>query len=290
MVNAFSAAVHSVRADNVVIAGALSPFSRTQRLVAIGPLLFMRQFLCMSGDPVPKPTCHAKVHFDIWAVHPYTSGGPTHSATLPEDVSLGDLPEVTRLLHGAIRAGHVVSRRRVDFWVTEFGWDTSPPDAHGVPLHLHARWVAESLYRMWRNGVSLVVWYGLRDEARHGQPDGAVIQAGLYFRAAILAEDKPKPALAAFRFPFVAFRTPSGILIWGRTPWGRPGTVVVEQSSKHGWEAFARLSTDRFGIFSRTLPSSSRRFLRARLAGESVGSLPFALRVPPDLAVNAFGG
>ena len=40
------------------------------------------------------------------------------------------------------------------FWVTEFNWDTKPPDPKGVPQRLHARWVSEVLFRMWRAGVS----------------------------------------------------------------------------------------------------------------------------------------
>jgi hypothetical protein len=75
-------------------------------------------------------------------------------------VSIGDLPEANRLLRAAVRARHVVSRGRVQLSVTEFGWDSKPPDDYAVPLKLHARWVAEALYRMWLDGVTLVTWYG----------------------------------------------------------------------------------------------------------------------------------
>jgi hypothetical protein len=291
MVNAVSSSVHAVHSDNVVIAGGVSPFSGTRGVVAIGPLLFMRKVLCMSGNPAPKPTCRASASFDVWSVHPYTAGGPSHSAALPEDVSLGDLPEVARLLQAAVRAGHVHSRSQVKLWVTEFGWDTTPPDPDAVPLRLHARWVAEGLHRMWEAGVSLATWYGLRDQALDGRPPGQVIQSGLYFRASTLRGDRPKPALAAFRFPFVAFSAARGIHVWGRTPWGMPGTVTLEQSSLAGWKKVASLSTDRYGIFDRVVVSSRPgRWLRVQLLGSRSTSVPFSLTKPAELAVNPFGG
>jgi hypothetical protein len=292
MVNDTAAALHQVRPDNVVIAGGLSPFCGTSGVVAMAPLLFMRKLLCMSNDPVPRPTCSAKVSFDIWAANPYTAGGPTHKAWRPDDVSIGNLPEMNRLLQAAIRAGHVQSTRPVGFWVTEFGWDTKPPDTGGVPLALHARWVAEALYRMWLDGITLVTWFALRDEAPAGRAEAFVIQSGLYFRGDAVADDRPKPALRAFRFPMVAFEQPGPrILVWGRTPWGRSGSVVIEQSWRQGWRLVGRVSTDRYGVFYRTLqPRGPGLLVRARLAGSAATSVPFSLRRPPDLLVNPFGG
>ena len=294
LANAFYDAVHAVHQDNVVVAGGTSPFSGANGVVALGPLLFMRKLLCMSNATVPKPTCGATVHFDVWSTHPYTSGGPTHHANLPDDVSIGDLPEMANLLHAAARAGHVISNGPVRFWVTEFGWDTSPPDCCAVPLRLHARWVAEGLYRMWAAGVSLVTWFELRDQASIGREfDGQILQTGLYFRGATLAQDTPKPALTAFRFPFVAFRQNGKIFVWGRTPWGKPGQVAVEQQTKGGWALIGTLNTARTGIFEATLKSAGSGFyVRARLVGQTpaYSALPFSLNVPPDRHVNPFGG
>lgn len=106
----------------------------------------MRELLCLS--PSLRPTCSAETRFDVWSHHRYTSGGPTHQAVLRDDVSLGDLPEMRRVLDAAMRAGHVRSAGKPRFRVTEFSWDSSPPDPNGVPTALHTRWVAEALYRM----------------------------------------------------------------------------------------------------------------------------------------------
>lgn len=278
MVNAFAAAAHAVHSDNVVVAGLLAPFTfRTNP----GPLRFMRSAFCMSKGKKPKPTCSARLHADAWSVHPYTSGGPRHHAVNPDDVSLGDLGQARRLLKAAVRAHHVVSKRKVQFWVTEFSWDSKPPDRGGVPLQLEAQWVSEALYRMWQAGISMVTWFLLKDE-----PSSSPYQSGLYFRG---NGWKAKPALTAFRFPFVAFRSARRVSVWGRTPAGKRATVVVERSTKRGWRRVVSLKTNRVGIFARVLalrlPASAS--MRARIAGAS--SIAFPLTPPPDRFVNPFG-
>lgn len=288
MVNAAAEALHAVRHDNVVIAGGLAPFGgiirgpdsdRHQERIA--PLRFMREMLCMSKGAKPKPTCSSTSEFDVWSHHPYTNGGPTHSAADPDDVSLGDLDEMRVLLDAAERAGRIKSRGGVGFWVTEFSYDSQPGDPRGLPPTLHARWVSEALYRMWSDGVSLVTWFLLRDRPFPQE----MFQSGLYTK-----DDKPKPALRAFRFPFVAFAQPgSKIAYWGRTPFGNRKTVLVEQKQGSRWRLVARLRTDRYGIFAGAVASPAKRgFLRARISG-SEASLPFSLTVPKDFTFCPFG-
>jgi hypothetical protein len=283
MVNEFAAAVRSVHPGNLVIAGALFPFTIDRPTGhSIGPLRFMRELLCLTSDLRPVPTCGEPVRFDIWSHHPYTSGGPAHRAGHPDSVSLGDLPRMRGVLDAAVRGGRVDSRTPVRFWVTEFSWDSSPPDPKGVPVSLHARWVAEALYRMWRSGVSLVSWFRLRDG-----PDGR--ESGLYFRCETISCAQPKPALTAFRFPFVAQRSRRRVRVWGRTPGGRRQTVIVERKRGSGWRRVARLRADRHGIFRRLLRTRRRGRYRARIRGSRDATLPFSLKRTPDLPVNPFG-
>jgi hypothetical protein len=195
-------------------------------------------------------------------------------------------------LRAAVRAGHVMSRRKVAWWATELSWDTNPPDPGAVPMRLHRRWVAEALYRMWRNGISLVTWFQIRDTTA-SIPGEHVFESGLYFGCNGGPECwRPKPSLTAFRFPFVAFTNPKGVLVWGRTPFGRRGRVVIEQRGT-GWRKVVTLRSDGNGIFTRTLRASKRGFMRARLlpAGGQPGelSVPFSLKRVPDRAVNPFG-
>jgi Glycosyl hydrolases family 39 len=283
LVNSFADAVKRVRSDNVVIAGGTSPFGFKE--VAVPPLRFMRELLCMSAGPAPKPTCQKKVRFDVWAHHPYTTGGPTHKATNPDDASLGDLPQIRRLLVAAAKAGHIVSPSPLRFWVTEFSWDSDPPDPVAVPSLLHARWVAEAMYRMWSAGVSLVTWFQLQDDPL----SVSQFQSGLYFNSSGGRFDRPKLALRAFRFPFVALSSRGGVRVWGRTPSGRPGKVVVERQQGRGWKRVVQLATNRYGIFGTLLRGRSVGPLRARLANGRDMSVPFSLTKPPDRYYWPFG-
>jgi hypothetical protein len=294
LVNSFADAVHNVHSDNLVVAGGLAPFGNENAGTHVARTLpFMRRLLCMNRLNRPEPGCHKRIKFDVWTHHPYTAGGPTHHNLSTEDISLGDLPRMGRLLRAAVRAGKVISRRRVDWWATEFSWDTDPPDPNAVPMRLHQRWVAEALYRMWLNGISLVTWFQIRD-SRSQIAGEHVFQSGLYFSCVGGPECwRPKPSLTAFRFPFVAFTGPQGVRVWGRTPWGRRGQVAIERRRAAGWQEIVKLRSDRHGIFTRTLRTSKSGYMRARLLPASgraaEQSVPFSLRRVPDRTVNPFG-
>jgi hypothetical protein len=288
MLNEFAGAVHAVNGSNLVVAGGLAPFRDITQSVHDqdpdwGPLSFMRALLCLSASL--KATCNDRAAFDVWATHPYTSGGPFHEAVLSNDVSLGDLPEMRKTLNAAIKAGHVRSRHAIQFWITEFSWDSSPPDPEAVPMTLLKRWVAQGLYAMWQNGVSLVTWLMMRDLPY----PKSYLQSGLYFSGATYAGDKPKPIVQAFRFPLVALPQRSGVLVWGRTPAGKPGRVLVERTFRGGWSKLGVLRTNRYGIFQRTFRTDQSGTVRARVVGTGAKAAPFGIKVVPDHFYNPFG-
>jgi hypothetical protein len=135
----------------------------------------------------------------------------------------------------------------------------------------------------------MVTWLDIRD---HPYPQNAV-QSGLYFAGQTLQQDRPKPTLSAFRFPFVAYARKGGIFVWGRTPWGKPGRVVVYQSTTGRWKQRAFLTANANGIFSGTIKGTKTGFVRAQLAvgGKAANgrSLGFSLKQPPDRLIPIFG-
>jgi hypothetical protein len=162
-----------------------------------------------------------------------------------DDVSLGDMPEMKRLLDAAYKAHHIRSKRAPAFWVTEFAWDTLPPDSLAVPIDLQARWISEALYRSWKSGVSLFTWFQLRDE-----PGSSPFQDGLYFRnGEALKDAQPKESFQAFRFPFVAYKQGKKVSVWGRTPYSRRGTVAIQRMTAAGWKQGGKFKTNKYGIF-----------------------------------------
>jgi len=125
----------------------------------------------------------------------------------------------------------------------------------------------------------MFTWFALRDE-----PQPSPFQAGLYFE-----NWKPKPALTAFRFPFVALRKTKSVYVWGRTPGSQVATAVVERRSGGAWKPVASVKTNSAGVFSKTLTLSlpSSASMRARITDAS--SIAFPLKLPRDTFVNPFG-
>jgi hypothetical protein len=185
------------------------------------------------------------------------------------------------MVDAADRAGNVVHSGKLQFWVTEFSWDSNPPDPAGVPERLLARWVAEAFYRMWHSGVSVITWFTLRDYP-------ADFQSGLYFRGASVGADRPKATLAVFKFPFAAVPAPGRrVRVWGRTPAGKPARVSIEQRVRGRWRRVVKLRANGFGIFTKVV-RTGRAPMRARLG--ATRSVPFTPRRTPDRRLpNPFG-
>jgi hypothetical protein len=274
--------VHTVDPTNLVVAGGLDPYGhpkgKNQEWYATAPLAFMRSLLCISKGSHPHPTCNNPIRFDVWSHHPYTpyiNGGPFTHAKVPDDVELGDLPKMRALLSAGVRLHHVVSTHPVQFWVTEFGWNTNPPRKHSPSLALAARWTAESLHQMWLSGVSLVTWFLLDD-----LPRPSYYQSGLYFHSSSVEQARPKPVRTAFRFPFVAYRHRSTVSVWGRDATSDQQLVTVQRrhGKKGAWRKVALVRSNGYGIFKATvkLKASKADWLRAIAAG-SGKSLAFSL-------------
>ena len=294
LINAFYSAVKGVERSDLVLAAGLGPVGVPGYTIA--PLRFARRLLCMRGRRRPRPTrggCEGGVHFDIFDVHPYTTGGPTHHGRA-DDVEIADLPKLQRLLRAADEAGRIRGAfQRTPLWVTEFSWDSDPPDPGGLPMPILARWTAEALHTAWRAGVSRFFWFSLRDQAPNpDRPFSQTLQSGLYFRGATLAEDVPKRQLYAFRFPFVAYARAGAIRFWGRTPDSRRGRVAIQLRRGGRWRTVALARAGSGGIFSGAAIDAGhgrrdRGAVRARYRGET--SLPFSLTPVPDFHQPPFG-
>src|SRR5664280_1007714 len=294
MLNASASALHAVNSSNVVIAGETAPFgsARANRNATM-PITFMEKVLCVREKKVVNKTtkavtytyksaCKTKTEFDVWAHHPYTQSGPTTKVKVHGDVSLGDMGEMRAVLNTAIKANHVRSSKRVRLWVTEFSWDSKPPDPKGVPIALETRWVSQMLYQMRISGVSLVTWFLLSDQPM----DSSIFQSGLYYDSSSgISSERAKPILRAFRFPFVAMpQTVKGkttVTLWGRTPTSKSGRVVIERKSGSKWKKVKTLSANGYGIFKARIakPTGAKSF-RARLSDGSDQSAAFALATP----------
>lgn len=292
LLNSFAAAVKGVDGSNLIVGGGLGPIAIPR--YTIGPMQFLRQLLCMTGNEKPhktKGSCEGGVHFDIFDIHPYTTGGPNHKGG-GNDVQMGDLGKLQKLLKAAKRDGRIASAMpTVPLWITEFSWDTKPSDPGGLAMKIESRWIPEAMYRAWQAGVSAFFWYSLYDSP----PDPsyrASIQSGLYYAGSTVAENTPKPILYAFRFPFVAYPVKKGLSYWGRTFGGRPGKVRIETFAKGRWSKAATATANASGLFTGVVAKSSfgldkKGAVRARFADEA--SLPFSMQPVKEFIQPPFG-
>ena len=293
LINSFYAAIKAVDPSNLVIAAGLGPIAVPK--YTIGPMRFARLLLCMKGHAHPRPTkgdCEGGVHFDIFDMHPYTTGGPTHEGGI-NDVELGDLAKLKTLLDAADRAGRIKGAfKHTPLWVIELSWDSKPPDPNGLPMKILSRWTAEALFRSWKVGVEYFFWYSLRDPEPEPQlPFSQTDQSGLYFRGPSVAQDQPKEFASSFRFPFVAYPRKRGLYFWGRTPSSSPGRVVVQVLKRGHWRKAAVARANAGGIFQGL---SRRRYGRnkqgaARVVYKGQASPAFSMRPIPDFSHPPFG-
>jgi hypothetical protein len=294
LLNAFYAAVKSVEPSNLVIAGGLGPIAVPGFTIA--PMTFARKLLCMTGgNKHPRPakgSCEGGVNFDIFDLHPYTTGGPTHEGG-PNDVEMGDLGKLQTLIAAADKAGRINSvYKRTPLWISEFGWDSKPPDPGGLPMKTEKQWIAEALHEAWRNKVANFMWYSLDDfPPEPNVPFSESLQTGLYFWAAKSAAEQPKPILYAFRFPFLGIRHGNGLKLWGRTPTSKAGRVKVEVRRRGGWKKLAIVRAGSSGTiqgFVKTAYGKGRKgSVRAVFEGEA--SVCFPMRRVPDFPHAPFG-
>jgi hypothetical protein len=293
LINAFYTAVKSVDPSNRVIAGGLGPIAVPG--YTIGPMQFTRQLLCMRGREKPRPLkgdCGGGVSFDIFDIHPYTTGAPTHEGG-KDDVQMGDLMKLQTLLRAAESAGRIHGiYKRTPLWINEFSWDSNPPDPGGLPMQIETRWVAEALYVAWQAGVSHFSWYSLRDQRPEPhRPFSETLQSGLYFRGPEIGHDQPKEFLFAFRFPFVAYPTDKGVSLWGRTPSSTGGKVNIQLFRGGSWHHATTVKANSRGIFTGLVPGrygrSKKGAARAVYGGEI--SPDFSMRPVKDFRQPPFG-
>lgn len=196
MLNAFYAGINAEQPGAKVITAGTAPYGEPRGGRRTRPLTFWRKVLCLEGRRALKPApCPTRARFDALAHHPInTSGGPRRSAVHPDDASTPDLKHVVRTLRKAESSNRVAGRHAV--WVTEFWWESRPPDrCTGVPLKRHARWTKQALRSFRRQGASVALSYLVRDEPYQSSACGrGSFQTGLVF-----ADGDRKPAFRAFR-------------------------------------------------------------------------------------------
>ena len=282
MLNAAYASIKSVNPNVQVVVGGTDPYGDPPGgpYPASGarsrPVQFWQHVLCVKPVKTKKKRkgkkpatvkyvrtagCNGTVNFDVFAHHPIdnTGGGPLKSGPSQYDASTPDLGRVVSVLRGAEKVG-TVSRTKHPVWVTEFWWDSKPPNPVGAPLATQARWIQQSMYLFWKAGASVAINFQIDDAT--DRPDvHAGFQSGIYFN-----DGRPKPSLTAFRFPFVTDRTSSNTLVaWGKAP--ATGKLLIQRQQGSRWITVKKLQVSKGSVFTSKLSLAGKQRLRATVGG-----------------------
>ena len=249
-----------------MIGGATAPFGddRGHPLIPgqprIRPLEFLRKLFCLHNNLKPA-NCKQKPHLDVLSHHPVNIfNPPDYSAKDPDDVEVADVHNVRRVLRAAERAKNVRPAGHHPLWATEIWWLVDPPNPLGISPEKQARWLEQSFYLLWKQGVSAVVNFEIRDPAfdpnqgGHGQTT-----SGVFFYSG-----KKKPSYRSFQFPFVGHReSKKRVGIWGKAP--ASGKLKVQEQGHGGWRTIEKLKAHRGELFTDSLRLRGSAELRGKV-------------------------
>lgn len=262
LLNAFYAGVKAGDRKTLVLASGLegygdAPFTGLQRT---HPVTFLQNLLCLNVSLKRLSCAGGTAHFDILASDPYDAFSPVTHAVSPLDASAPDLVRLTKVLRAGLTAGTVLPRGHKPLWVTEFGYDSNPPNPNGVSTATQAKWLEQGFYTFWREGVSTAMWYLVRDQTR---PYNVNYFSGVYFR-----NGKKKPSYTAYHFPFVIMTTSGQTAqAWGISPVA--GTVKVQLRGAGKWRTVRSVHASAGAVFDFTSSALARGAYRATIAGQS---------------------
>jgi hypothetical protein len=268
LLNAFYDEVKAVNPDATIVSGGTSPYgdppggpNRTQ------PLRFLQEILCLTPkDKRGKCTKAGKAKAVVFSLHPINREDPPRAkAAFKGDIEIADFHSLTKALKKAERYKTVGTGGKHQFWADEVWWQTNPPDKkEGVSLKTHARWTAEGLSLLWKQGASKVIFLQFRDaKYTPGEPSLASYQTGVY-----TYEGKRKPSYDAVKFPFVTERKGKKLKAWGIAP--ESGKLKIEAKGKGGYRKVGSVNAKEGRVFTDNLRVKGNKLkLRAKVGGET---------------------
>jgi hypothetical protein len=209
----------------------------------------------------------AGARLDAYAHHPY----PSSPAESPFSGGCAGCLTITmatlgRLLSTVTRA---FGPKRI--WLTEYGYQTRPPDPFGVSPARQAAYIGQAALRAYEEPrVDMLIQYLYRDE-----PTLDRFQSGLLYK-----NNTVKPSLRAFELPFAEkSRTGSRTVVWGQLRAG-PGRLPyrVQEYRQGVWQTVGgTLLTGAAGFFTRTVRAAPGAVLRVWSPRQQLAGLPLRI-------------
>ena len=159
----------TLRRNELIACGATAPRGNNNPNSArpsVSALAFLRAFARAGGHG-----------FDAYAHHPYSGGANETPTTKPSARTAVTLANIDTLLAELTR----IYGRPVPLWITEYGYQTKPPDdIFGVSYARQSQYLEQAYAIAKKNPrIDLFTWFLLRDETRlSGWQSGLLTAAG----------------------------------------------------------------------------------------------------------------
>jgi hypothetical protein len=231
----------SGHASDTFLIGELLPFARSGRtgVTKVRPIAFLREMACVDshyrayrGSAAKKRGCSGrfrKLPGTGVSYHPYTyAGGPDVEQKNADDASIGELGRVERAID-KLSGHHRLVGGRLPVWITEFGFQSDPPDTFQSPIKRIPGFMGEAEWLAYRDRrvLSYSQYPLVDDPLGKGAQKYAGFQSGLRF----VNGSAKKGVYQAFRMPFyVRLRSSRLVEIFGGVRAAAGGTPVSIQS------------------------------------------------------------
>jgi hypothetical protein len=225
--------------SDTILLGELMPLGiGSQKKIA--PLDFLREFFCLDshykqirGRAAKARGCKRvrKVATSGLAFHPYTPRGGLDRNPGKGEASITTLRRVTKTLDALARRGKL--RRKLPVWITEFGFQTKPPDPFQYPIKRVPGFMDRSEFISFRNSrVKSYSQYTVRDD-RPGSGSGFQKWAGFQNGIRFLSGAKKPGVYDAFRMPVFVRALGRAAEVFGGLRFS-PGATATISSRKRG--------------------------------------------------------
>jgi hypothetical protein len=258
------AAIHAADPGPEVLMGELAPIGNEPRsnLTTIAPLPFFRAMGCVDNRfrKLRTGLCRGfkPAAADAIGHHPHgVFQAPDEPSKDKQWAKMGDLSRLFKTLDRLTRAKRLrAPNGRFDMHLTEFGYQTSPPDhVIGIRVSRQAAWLQQASYLSWRNPrVRSIFHYQWEDEPVRYRGTGSLAYAG-WQSGLLYVNGRAKPALQGFATPLVVDRPPgtSKARVWGQVREGGAHVVTLQRRQSGGFVTVATFPTDQNGYWSRSM-------------------------------------
>ncbi len=286
--------------DNILI-GELAPRG-TRRLTSgpMTPLRFLRELYCVNsrirpirgGEAAARgcPTGGSAASFRAahpalfqapgFAHHPYAlEVAPSKADRIRDQVTIASLGRLTRTLDRVQR--RYGSRRRMPIWLTEYGYQTDPPDPTivGHPWSRQAAYINEADHIAYRNRRvrSVAQFLLVDDQPNRAVPPSNIRYWGSTFQSGLITiGGQRKPSFFSYQRSIDAYpkrvRRGRAVRVYGQLRPAANGSLISASLQ------FRRTGSRRWRTVKRVRTRSFRNIVRPRARVRSSGRFRFVWR------------